>query len=167
MSKFINFVGAASLCIVTCLPGQAEEAAKEKPTPTPEQESNDGDIDITVLPQGEPVRGIKIPYYGPDGTTVQMLFDAEVARKIDDSHVALDNLHIEANSDDGRKFFVEFPKSLFDIEDRTLSGDEGIVIRREDFEITGEEATFDIKSRNGKITGKVKMIIYNTDALEQ
>lgn len=146
---------------VALLHSSPSSAPKDSPAAT-EEGSNDNDFDISVLPAGEPVKGIKIPYYGADGTTLQMTMAAEEAKRIDDTRIEMINLAIEAESDDGRKFFVEFPSSVFNIQTRMLTGDQGVVIKREDFEISGNAAEFDVRSRFGKVIGNVKMTIFNS-----
>lgn len=123
-------------------------------------------MDIPV-PVGVPVKGIKIPYYGEDGKELQMTFDAEVARKIDDTFVEMDNLDIEAFDDDGKKFYIEVPRSVLNMESRVLTGDKGVTIRREDFEIVGDGLEFHTKTRNGRVLGNVKMTILSLDNFEQ
>jgi hypothetical protein len=127
--------------------------------------SDDFPVDIPV-PEGEPVTGIKIPYYGEDGTTLQMVIEADVARRIDANTVEMTEMRIDANSDDGRKLFVQMPQSLFDIESRMLTGSNGVLIRREDFEITGKQGEFDIRKRFGKILGNVKMVVYSLEGAQ-
>lgn len=154
---------------------------KAKPSPTPEtkenaekaeksekadatEEKKADDIDIPV-PIGVPVKGIRIPQYNEEGKQI-MLFDAEVAKKIDDENIEMENLKIEAISDDDRKFYIELPKSVFNLQTRILNGTDRINIRRDDFELTGDTGEFHTKSRYAKITGDVKMIIFNTENLE-
>lgn len=157
----------ACFALVCAASLQASPSPSPKESPAAQEENaDDNDFDITVLPVGEPVKGIKIPYYGADGTTLQMTMAAEEARRIDDTRIEMKNLAIEAESDDGRKFFVEFPSSIFNIETRMLTGDQGVVIKREDFEISGKAAEFDVRSRFGKVIGNVKMTIFNSDEYE-
>lgn len=174
-------LSAAVLLLAAALPTWAQDAKSKEPKKEPksakaaeqggEKEAPaatpDENLDLSMVPAGQPVKGIKIPYYGPDGVTLQMVFEAETARRIDDSNIEMENLKIEGDSDDGRKFFIEFPRSLFNVEKRTLTGDAGVSIRREDFEITGKAAEFDIKTRNGTVIGNVKMTILSTEGFEK
>jgi len=135
-------------------PAQKKDAAKDK-------DATEQAFDIPVQ-EGVPVKGIKIPHYDKDGK-LQMTFDAEVARKIDASHVEMENLKIEAASDDGKKFYIELPRAVFNLETRVMNGQSHVLIRREDFEINGDAGEFHVKSRNAKIFGNVKMIILNSE----
>lgn len=130
-----------------------------------EQAKTDDD-QFGFIQEGNPVKGIRIPHYGDDGK-LQMMFDAAEAVKIDATHVKLKDLKIDATGDDGKKFFVELPSSIFNLETRILDGDERVLIRREDFEITGDAGQFEVKKRFARIKGNVKMIIYSTEELNK
>jgi len=146
-------------------PEAKEKAEKaEKSDQTEEKKDDAADFEIPV-PIGVPVKGIRIPQYNEEGKQI-MLFDAEVAKKIDDENIEMENLKIEAISDDDRKFYIELPKSVFNLQTRILNGTDRINIRRDDFELTGDTGEFHTKSRYAKITGDVKMIIFNTENLE-
>lgn len=162
----LSFIAAQAVFIalavmISITPARAqEEAVKEKKEKTPNFE-----MDLPV-PAGQPVKGIKVPFYGADGTTLQMVLEAEVARRVDDSNIEMDQMKINATSDDGSKMLVEMPQSVFNMETRMLSGEKGVAITRDDFEITGGAGEFDLKSRFGKVIGNVKMIIHDLESLE-
>lgn len=141
--------------------GNKDEKGKEKTeakgSPTPDA----SEIDIPV-PLGTPIKGIKIPHYGPDGKLL-MMFDAETALKTDETHISLQVLKIDAYSEDGQKIYIELPDAIFNLENRILYGDNNVLVRRDDFEITGKQGEFNTKTRFAKILGNVKMIIYNID----
>jgi hypothetical protein len=160
--RFLVFLLAAAL--PACLIAQDKEKTEE--APAADESASDSDFDISMIPPGQPVKGLKIPYYGADGTTLQMTFEAEVARRVDDTNIELENLKIDAIGDDEKKFLVEMPQSVFNIESRMLTGENGVLIKRDDFEIRGTAAEFDIKSRFGKVLGNVRMIIYSTEDFE-
>lgn len=177
--KFFLSLGLGLLVGVT-----AAHAEKPKATPTPEasdkadkaskddkgdkktEEKKDeaAEFDIPV-PVGVPVKGIRIPQYNEDGKQI-MMFDAEIAKKIDADNIEMENLKIEAVSDDDKKFYIELPKAVFNLQTRVLNGTERISIKRDDFEITGDTGEFQTKTRFAKVIGDVKMIIFNTENLE-
>ncbi len=164
---------AVALLLLPAVPLRAEKPAdgKNNKQAVPEQKKGNAEIkekdateqafDIPVQ-KGEPVKGIKIPHYDKDGK-LQMMFDAEVATKIDDSHVEMENLKIDAYSDDGKKFYIELPRAVFNLETRVMNGQGHVLIRREDFEINGDSGVFNVKTRNATIFGNVKMIIFNSE----
>ncbi len=143
--------------------GTASDKKNEKAA-VKEKDATEAAFDIPVQ-EGVPVRGLKIPSYDKDGK-LQMMFDAEVARKIDASHVEMENLKIDAYSDDGKKFYIELPRAVFNLETRVMNGQSRVLIRREDFEITGDAGTFNVKTRNAKILGNIKMTIFSTESFD-
>lgn len=154
------FLKTAIFCLAGTLASANPTAGPAAPTPTPVKAGGE-DFDIPV-PLGMPVRGLKIPHRDQSGR-VTMIFEADVAKKIDDSRIEMDELKIDAFDDDGRKVFVQVAHSIFNLETRVLSGDTRSLIRRDDFEITGDSIDFDTRSRNGTLRGNVKMIIQSSD----
>lgn len=129
-----------------------------------EKEGEEADFDLP-MPVGIPVNGVRIPHLGEDGSLL-MLMEADVAKKIDERTVELEGLSIEATDDEGRKIFLEVPHAFFNLDDRILTGERSATIRREDFEIVGDELEFDTRTRFGTMRGNVKMTIA-TDNLSQ
>jgi hypothetical protein len=144
----------------------AKPAGESKSAESEQSADEESGFDLSIVPAGQPVKGLKIPYYAADGVTLQMTFEADEARRIDDTTIELQNLQIDAVGDDEKKFLVQMPQSVFNIESRMLTGENGVLIKRDDFEIRGREAEFDIKKRFGKVLGNVQMIIYSTDQFE-
>ena len=115
---------------------------------------------------GEPVRGMKYAHRDENDKVV-MDFETEVARKIDDDHIEMENLKIIAFDDEGKKINIELPRSIFNLTTRILAGDSQVVIKREDFEIIGQTCEFNTKTRYAKLTGNVKMTILNTENFDK
>jgi hypothetical protein len=135
------------------------KATKEKSEPA--REESEQEIDIPV-PDGVPVKGIKVPSYSPEGKLLMML-DAEQARKLDADRIEFENLKIDAYSDDDKKIYVELPRSIFNLTTRILTSESRVLIRREDFELVGDAGEFYTKNRFAKILGNVKMTILSTE----
>ena len=99
------------------------EAAKKEATDKKQAEkSQDGQegFDIPV-PLGIPVKGIKIPHRNEEGKLV-MTIEAEVATKLDEQHVDMQNMKIESFDDEGKKINIELPHSIFNLDTRMLTG---------------------------------------------
>lgn len=143
-----------------------KEAASKKAKGEPKQtESDNGDIDIPV-PDGVPVKGIKVPSYSADGKLLMML-DAEQARKLDADRIEFENLKIDAYSDDDKKIYVELSRSIFNLTTRILTSESRVLIRREDFELIGDGGEFHTRNRFARILGNVKMTIFGTENFDQ
>jgi hypothetical protein len=155
----------AALAQLPMVAAQEDEAPQAQAADKPEKEDAGYGMELPV-PAGQPVKGIKVPFYGVDGTTLQMTVEADVARRIDDANIEMENMKIEATSDDGTQIFVEMPRSVFNMEVRMLTGENGVTIKRDDFEISGRAGEFDLKTRFGKVMGNVKMTIMDQEVLE-
>jgi hypothetical protein len=142
--------------------GKASKKAKGEPKQT---ESDNQEIDIPV-PEGVPVKGIKVPSYSADGKLLMML-DAEQARKLDADRIEFENLKIDAYSDDDKKIYVELPRSIFNLTTRILTSESRVLIRREDFELVGDAGEFHTRNRFARILGNVKMTIFGTENFDQ
>jgi hypothetical protein len=135
---------------------EPKSAPTPSPTPTPAASASNVEA-LKELPKGQPIYGLRIPEMR-DGKQMS-LFLIEVARPLDDHRIEMENLEIEMLNDDGTTFHVKTPKSVFDLDTGILTSDTPTQIRREDFVITGDAAEFHTKTRFGRMTGKVKMII--------
>ena len=122
------------------------------------------EFDLPV-PVGMPVNGIKVPQYSEDGRRL-MLFEAAVAKKVNEQRVEMESLKLEVLDGEERKIFVELPQAVFNLETRVLTGENSAKIYREDFEITGDSIEFNTKTRFGTLRGNVRMVI-STEANSQ
>lgn len=132
---------------------KADDAGKEA--------KDSGQFDIPV-PMNMPVHGIKVPHRDEKGRLV-MVLEADIANKLDDQRIEMTNMKVDAFDEDGKKIHIELPSSIFNLDTRVLMGSTHALIRREDFEITGDSLEFNTKTRYGKVRGNVKMIILTAD----
>jgi hypothetical protein len=134
-------------------PLRAEPTPEPSATPTP----TPPDFDVPV-PVGMPVSGIKVPHYDESGR-LDLLIEADVAQKTNETTVQLQNLRLEALDDEDRKISVELPAAILDLDTRILVGDKSATIRRDDFMISGDSIEFDIKNRSGILRGNIRMVV--------
>jgi hypothetical protein len=158
---------AAQQTAATPSPKQAPAPGKtpKKVKPESKKAAEPQDIDIPV-PEGVPVKGIKVPSYSPEGKLLMML-DAEQARKLDADRIEFENLKIDAYTEDDKKIYVELPRSIFNLTTRILTSESRVLIRREDFELVGDAGEFYTRNRFAKILGNVKMTIFNTEKFDR
>jgi hypothetical protein len=131
--------------------------AEPSPEPAPEPTPAAPVFDVPV-PVGMPVNGIKVPHYDESGR-LDLLIEADVAQKTNETTVQLQNLRLEALDDEDRKISVELPAAILDLDTRILVGDKSATIRRDDFFITGDSIEFDTKNRNGILRGNIRMVV--------
>ena len=123
---------------------------------------DDGKMSIPI-PKGHDSKGLTIPYFGDDGK-LQMTFTIGVASRVDDIHVKMNELRVETFDARGRsEMLIAMPISMLDLNTRILTTKEGVTIKRSDFEISGQSMEFDTKTKQGRLAGGVRMIIYNLE----
>ena len=135
----------------------AKKAKKDKDKKKSEEEKA---IDIP-MPEGKDAKGLKIPYRDEQGK-LQMRFTIGVARRIDESHVEMADLQVETFDDAGEpEMTIDLPTSVLNLKTSVLTTNQAVKIQRDDFEITGNSMTFNTKTKQGGLGGKVRMLIYN------
>jgi hypothetical protein len=124
-----------------------------------------GELNIPI-PIGHGAEGVHIPYYDEKGR-LQMSFSIASATRVDEIHLKMESVQIETYNPDGSPdMAVETKTSDLDLNTKIVTSNEPATIRRSDFEITGEKMEFNTKTRDGKMSGKIRMLIYNTPASE-
>ncbi len=135
---------------------------KEKKGKSPEDGSEPKSIQVP-MPNGRDAKGLKIPYFDSEGK-LQMRFDIGVAKRIDDDHVEMSKLQVETFDDAGeREMVMDLPTSVLNLTTSVITADHPVTIKRVDFEITGATMTFNTKTKQGGLGGRVRMLIYNLE----
>ena len=113
------------------------------------------------IPKGQPQKGVKVPLYGANGK-LKMNFEIGIGTYIDEDHVKLEKLRVETFRDDGSpELDMDLPDAVYNKKTKIISSDTRVVIKRSDFEVTGNTMAFNIETREGTLGGGVKMIITN------
>ena len=126
---------------------------------------NEAEAMTQYMIAGQDVKGMRYAHRDENDKVV-MEFESEVARKLDEENIEMENLKIIAFDEDGKKVDIATPRSVFNVTTRIMTGKDQIVIKRDDFEIIGVAGEFNTKTRYAKLIGDVKMIITNTDNLD-
>lgn len=133
---------------------------KEETKPGKEVEGERGKLQIPIA-KGNDAKGLKIPFFNLDGR-LQMTFNIGLASRLDDDHLQMEHLQVETFDDKGvSEMTIELPRSVLDVQTRVLSTEEQVTIRRSDFEITGQKMQFNTDTKQGKLAGNVRMVIFN------
>ncbi|HJT81636.1 MAG TPA: hypothetical protein VJ719_10595 [Chthoniobacterales bacterium] len=114
------------------------------------------------LPIGHEAKGLVLPDFDLNGR-LRGKFTAGSAKRLDQERIGFRDLKIttfnEANQVD---LEVVMLTSTFDLTTKILSSEERTTVRRADFNIVGDSATFDTNARTSRIIGNVKMVINDT-----
>ena len=144
--------------------GKDSEKGKDKPK-AKDKKGASTELNIPI-PIGHDAQGVHLPYYDEKGK-LQMVFFIASATRVDDIHLQMQAVNIETYNQDGsREMSIDVKGSVLDLNTRIVTSNESATIRRTDFEITGDTMQFNTKSREGNMSGKVRMLIYNTPSPE-
>ena len=138
---------------------------QKKPEPKPKKPKNKqpketGKMDIPVSKDHD-AKGLKIPYFDGSGKK-QMIFTIGVASRLDDDHIGLTETQVETFNDQGdHEMIIDLPKSELNVITNILVTKKRMMIKRDDFEIVGESMEFNLKTKQGTLSGGVRMLIYN------
>lgn len=88
----------------------------------------------------------------------------QIGKRVDSDHLDMTVLRIETFDDDGKQeMTIDLPQSILDLNTRVISTENGVLIKRSDFELTGKAMVFNTETKQGHIAGNVHMLIYNLD----
>jgi len=147
------------VALLPLLPLRGEEGEKKK---------EDDSLAIQVpVPVGHKAHGIKLPDHDENGA-LQMNFEIGTANRLSETEMEISDLRIETFNEEGnRELEIEMPHSLFDLKTRVISSADPVTVRRADVEVTGGNMTFDTRTRQGRFSGPVRVLIYNRDEFEK
>jgi hypothetical protein len=126
-----------------------------------------GDRKIVLpIPIGHDVKGLRVPFRNEEGK-MEFRMDVEWARRLDEQNVEMRSSVIQTYDQDTYKpsAKVELKTSVMNIDTNIIISHEPVVVTREDFRLTGDAMEFNTKTRQGKVIGNVRLIIYNRDEL--
>lgn len=133
-----------------------KEGAKEADAPA---------INIPI-PPGHTAEGVVFPVF--EKGRLQMNFKMNEAKRLDNGHLQATALNIETFDEKGAsEMTIDMPRSVLDLNTKIVTSDVPVTIRRADFEVTGETMTFNTETRQGRMIGKVRMLIFNRDEAER
>ena len=116
------------------------------------------------VPIGHDSKGLKLPTYWPDGKTLKMVFNIGIGTRIDEENVDMQETRVDTYKEDGSpEMGIDLPVSSFNLKTRVISTRQSVLIAREDFELSGHTMEFNTETREGRLGGGVKMIIFNLD----
>ncbi|HWL50872.1 MAG TPA: LPS export ABC transporter periplasmic protein LptC [Chthoniobacteraceae bacterium] len=148
-----------AMAALLCWPSGGHASDKKKA-----KEERDG-IQVPI-PIGHKAQGIKLPDFDENGN-LRMNFEIGAAERVSGKVMEMSDLKIEMFGEDGAsEMMMELSHSQIDLETRILSSAEPVTIHRHDLELTGSHMTFNTRTREGKFTGPVRMLIYNREEFD-
>jgi len=139
-----------------------KDAADAKPGAEGSDDKTPGRISVPV-PPGHDAKGLIIPIRTPTGI-MQMRFTMEIGARTDLNHMDMTTLLIETFDEEGKpEMTINLPRSILDLQTQIISTQSGVLIKRADFEVSGQNMEFNTGTRAGHLKGKVRMLIYNLE----
>ncbi len=113
---------------------------------------------------GQDANGLRFPVF--EGGSLQMYFMIDSAKRVDNDHLQMANAQIQTyNSRKEPELKINLLSALLDLNTRVVTSDRPVTISRSDFQLSGQGAVYDTVSGEGKLTGKVRMLIFDGDKM--
>lgn len=178
-------IGLIAVLAVMTLPCSAEEKAekketaksevsKEKPVrkgdtvpsagvPAPPESAQGLGAFGMLLPLGQRNLDVKIPSF-KDGLPSSLIRAGSMTR-LDDEYMEMEKLDIRLFGPSRDKDVrVQLVTGDYHMPTQLLSSEQRSRISREDFQLEGDRLVFDTKSQQGKMTGNVRMVIFDSSS---
>ena len=141
---------------------KTEEQKKAAPETAETPPADDGKKKMSFpLVEGHDAKVLVIPYRDSEGNKT-MNFTIANARRIEGDRILMTDLKIETfDKDVASEMVIDLPSSVLDLNTRVITTEKKVRIKREDFELDGETMEFNTETKEGKLGGKVRMLIYN------
>jgi hypothetical protein len=121
---------------------------------------------VLPIPIGHDVKGLRVPFRD-DAGKMEFRMDVQWARRLDEQNVEMRSSVIQTYDQETNKpsAKVELKTSVMNMDTNIIVSYEPVVVSREDFRLTGDAMEFNTKTREGRVIGNVRLIIYNRDEL--
>ncbi|NOX98504.1 MAG: hypothetical protein GXP30_02040 [Verrucomicrobia bacterium] len=145
---------------------QKEESAKASKSGEvksgTEAEKVGPNVDIgKILPEGKILKGVKLPSY--TGDRLSSLMTAVTMRRLDEKHLGMDEMRITMYAKPGEpNTLISTERGIYNLEREEITSDTRTLIEQDGvFDLEGDSMVFDANTQKGKMTGNVKMLLYN------
>lgn len=120
-----------------------------------------GPKDDPGIEVGQDARGLRFPVFDEAGA-LQMYFVIDVAKRIDMNHMEMSKVELQTfDNQKNQDMQIEMKNAILDLNTRVVTTEQPVRIVRADFELTGDRAYYDTVNGNGKVAGKVRMLIFD------
>jgi hypothetical protein len=123
-------------------------------------------IDLPV-PIGHDVKGLRLPVRNDQGK-VEMQFDMESARRLDDQNIEMHTVTIQTYNQQTFKpdAKIDLKSSTMNLDTEVITTKEPVRITRDDFFLTADSGDFNSKTRHGTVFGNIHLVIYNRNEFQ-
>lgn len=138
--------------------------AQENPAPAASAAASPLTAFGRQIPAQRPNLGISIPSFTKG--KLHSLIEAAVVTKVDDERLITEQMTIHMFGETEKEHVrVDLPSATYHLSNQILRSAERSKVSRSDFDIEGDSLIFDTQTSQGRMTGNVRMTIYDTSAL--
>lgn len=120
---------------------------------------------MKMVPLGEESKGAVIPSFDATGRR-SSLITADVIRRIDDERLYAEKLTVQMFSPEPENNVrIDLLTAFYQMAGGILRSTKRSKVSRADFEIEGDSLVFDTAKNQGRMTGNIRMVIFDTGAL--
>ena len=120
---------------------------------------------MKMIPLGAESRGAVIPSFDAEGRR-SSLITADVIRRIDDERIYAEGLVVKMlNADAAKDLRMDLSTAFFQMATGVLRSTDRSRVSRADFQIEGDNLVFDTNKNQGRMTGNIRMVIFDSGTL--
>jgi len=120
---------------------------------------------MQMVPLGAESKGVVIPSFDELGRRTSLI-TAAVVRRIDDGRLWAEKLVVQMfNTEPRNDVRIDLRTAFYQMAGGILRSTERSRVSRADFEIEGDSLIFDTAKNQGRMTGNIRMVIFDTSAL--
>lgn len=116
---------------------------------------------LRMIPLGSESKGAVIPSFDSTGRRTSLI-TADVVRRVDDERLYAENLVLQMfNADPKNNVRLDLHTAFYHLSG-VLRSMEHSRVTRPDFEIEGDSLIFDTNTNQGRMTGNIRMVIFDS-----
>lgn len=120
---------------------------------------------MQMIPLGTESEGAVIPSFDATGRRTSLI-TAEAIRRIDDERLYAEGLVVQMfNTDPKNDLRLDLHTAFYHMTGGILRSTERSRVTRADFQVEGDSLVFDTAKNQGRMTGNIRMVIFDTSTL--
>lgn len=122
---------------------------------------------LQMVPPGAVNKGAVIPSFDANGRRTSLI-TADVVRRVDDKRLYAEKLVVQMfNADPKNNLRIDLKTAFYQMATGggVLRSTERSRVSRADFEIEGDSLIFDTSKNQGRMTGNIRMVIFDSSSL--
>ena len=118
------------------------------------------------MPLNKPNLRVKIPQF--KNGEIDCVIKADEMTRVDDENVKIENMEIDFFESGDKEMQVLFKSAKYNfLKNKIHSNNKTQVIRPNYFTLTGDSLEFDVEQKQGRMVGKVRMVLKNSPVINK